>query len=110
MNRDHRVAVLGLLLLVPALLVISTGLLGLDLKLPSALVHPVPLMGGLLVAFALNVLHILRARFGYEEGAIVGTVSFRLRGAGLNLTALGLSSVLLATIVVYLFVENFQPR
>ena len=110
MNRDHRIAILGLVLLLPALLLVSTGLFHLDLTLPGALVHPVPLMGGLLIAFALNGLHLLRARFGYEDGAVVGTMSLRLRGAGLNLTALGLSAVLLATISVYLFVENFQPR
>ena len=110
MNRDHRIAVLGLLLLLPALILVSTGLLHLELNLPGASVHPVPLMGGLLIAFAVNALQILRARFGYQEGAIVGTMSLRLRGAGLNLTALGLSAVLLGTIVVYLVVENFQPR
>ena len=110
MTTDRRIAILGLLLLLPALLLVSTGLLHLDLTLPGALVHPVPLMGGLLIAFALNGLHVLRARFGYKEGAIVGTMSLRLRGAGLNLTALGLSAVLLASIMVYLFAENFQPR
>lgn len=108
MNRDARMAVLGLLLLLPALVLVSTGLL--DLERPDVLVHPVLVMGGLLLAFALNALPLLRVRFGYEEGALVGTLSLRLRGTVLNLTALSLSCVLLATITVYLFVENFQPR
>ncbi len=110
MNRDARVAVLGLLLLLPAVLLVSVGVLQLDLALPALLVHPVPLMGGVLLALALNALSLFRVRFGYDEGALIGTVSVRLRGTGLNLTALGLSCLLLATITVYLFVENFQPR
>ena len=108
MNRDVRAAVLGLLLLLPALVLVSAGLLGLEP--PGALVHPVLVMGGLLLAFALNVLPVLRVRFGHEEGVLVSTVSLRLRRTVLNLTALSLSCLLLATITVYLFVENFQPR
>ena len=108
MTRDARAAVLGLLLLLPALVLVSTGLL--DLERPDVLVHPVLVMGGLLLAFALNALPVLRVRFVYEEGALVGSMSLRLRGTALNLTALGLSSLLLAAITVYAFVENFQPR
>ena len=108
MNRDERVAVLGLVLLLPALVLVSTGLL--DLERPDVLVHPVFVMGGLLLAFALNALPVLRVRFGYEEGGLVGTMSLRLRGTVLNLTALILSCLLLAMITVYLLVENFQPR
>ncbi len=33
-----------------------------------------------------------------------------LRGTALNLMALSLSGLLMATIAAYLFVENFQPR
>ena len=108
MNRDVRAAVLGLLLLLPALVLVSAGLLGLEP--PDALVHPVLVLGGLFLAFALNVLQVLRVRFGREEGVLVSTVSLRLRRTVLNLTALSLSCLLLATITVYLFVENFQPR
>ena len=108
MSTDARVAVVGLLLLLPALVLVSSGLLGLER--PDAVVHPVFVMGGLLIAIALNALPILRVRFGHEEGALVGTVSLRLRGTALNLAALGLGCLLLATITVYLFVENFQPR
>ncbi len=108
MNRDVRMAVLGLLLLLPALVLVTTGLL--DLERPDVLVHPLLVMGGLLLAFALNARPLVRVRFGHEEGALVGTLSLRLRGTALNLTALSLSCLLLATITGYLFVENFQPR
>ena len=108
MSRDVRVAVLGLVLLLPALVLVSSGLLGLER--PDALVHPVLVMGGLLLALALNALPVFRVRFGHEEGALVGTVSLRLRGAVLNLTALSLGCFLFATLTAYLFVENFRPR
>jgi hypothetical protein len=108
MNRDVRVAVLGFALLLPAFVLVSTGLL--HLERPDALVHPILVMGGLLLALGLNALPVFRVRFGHQEGALVGTVSLRLRGTGLNLTALSLSCLLLATITVYLLVENFQPR
>lgn len=108
MNKDVRVAVLGFVLLLPALVLVSSGVLALER--PDALVHPMLVMGGLLLAFALNALPVFRVRFGHEEGALVSTVSLRLRGTVLNLTALSLSCLLLATITVYLLVENFQPR
>ncbi len=108
MVRDARAAVVGFVLLLHALVLVSSGLLGLER--PDAPVHPILVMGGLLLASALNALQVLRVRFGHEEGALVGTVSLRLRGTGLNLMALSLSCLLLATITVYLFVENFQPR
>lgn len=108
MVSDARVAVVGFVLLLPALILVSSGLLGLER--PDALVHPVLVMGGILLAFALNALPVLRVRLGHKEGALVGTVSLRFRGTGLNLVALSLSCLLLATITVYLLVENFQPR
>lgn len=108
MTRNLRVALLGLLLLLPALVLVSSGLFGLER--PDALVHPVLVMGGLLLAFVLNALRVLHVHLGREEGVIVGTMSLRLRGTALNLAALTLSCLLLATITAYLFVENFEPR
>lgn len=108
MVRDMRAGVAGLVLLLPALSLVASGLLG--VKRPDALVHPILVMGGLLLAFALNVVPVLRVRFGHEEGTVVGIVSLRLRRTGLNLMALSLSCLLLAIIMVYLLVENFQPR
>jgi hypothetical protein len=108
MTRDLRVAVLGLLLLLPALLLVSSGLLGVEPT--DILVYPVLVMGGLLLGVGLNALRVLRVHLGREEGAIVGTMSLRLRGTALNLAALTLSCLLLASIAAYLFVENFEPR
>ena len=108
MNRNLQVAVTGFLLLLPALLLASSGFL--RLEPPAALIHPVLVMGGLLLAFTLNVLSVLRVRFGQDEGTLVGTISVRVRGNAMNLVALILSCLLFATITAYLFVENIQPR
>lgn len=105
-----RTAVLGLLLVLPALILVSTGLLDLQVELPGTLIHPVLVMGSILVAFAVNAFPLFRVRPGVDGDALVGTMSLRLRGTSLNLAAVGLSTLLLAVIVVYLFVENFQPR
>ncbi|MGH7568550.1 MAG: hypothetical protein ACREL9_06210 [Gemmatimonadales bacterium] len=96
MNRNVRVAGLELLLLLPALILVSSGLLGLER--PAALVHPVLVMGGLLLALTLNALSVLRIRFGQDEGNLVATISVRVRGSAMDLTALILSGLLLAII------------
>jgi hypothetical protein len=108
MSRDVITAVLGFVLLLPALVLVLSGILGLEPA--GALVHPVLVMGGLLLALAVNAILLFRVRFGQEEGALIGTVSLRLRGTALNLTALSLSCLLLASVTAYLLVENFQPR
>jgi hypothetical protein len=108
MTRELRVALVGLVLLTPAILLVGSGVLGLER--PDALVHPVLVMGGVLGAVVLNALSVLRVHVEYEQGALVGTMSLRMRGAAINLVALGLSGLLLASIVLYLFLENFQPR
>jgi hypothetical protein len=108
MNRNVQVAIVGFLLLLPALVLASCGFLGLEP--PAALVHPVLVMGGLLLNFGLNALAVLRVRFGHNEGALVATISVRVRGSVLNLTAFVLCCLLFATITAYVFVENFQPR
>jgi len=106
MNRERRFGLLGFLLLLPALILVSTGML--EVEVPGALVHPVLVMGGIALALALNALPVLRLRFAPEEGALIGTL--RLRGTGLNLGALILGGLLLAVITAYLLVENYQPR
>jgi hypothetical protein len=104
----HVHAAAGLVLLSPALILVSSGLLGLDR--PGALVHPVLVMGGLALALTVNALPVLRIRVRGEGESLVGTIAVRTRGAALNLLALAAGGVLLATITAYLFLENFQPR
>jgi hypothetical protein len=108
MKRNGQVAIVSFLLLLPALVLASYGFLGLEP--PAAVVHPVLVMGGLLLAFAVNALAVLRVRFGHDEDALMATISVRVRGSVLNLTAFVLCCLLFATIAAYLFVENFRPR
>lgn len=108
MNRSFQVAVASYVLLLPALVLAASG--GLGLEPPAALIHPVLVMGGMLLAFTLNAMSVLRIRVGHDEGTLVGTISVRVRGNAMNLTTLMLSCLLFTTITAYLFVENFQPR
>ena len=108
LKRDPKVAVIGFVLFLPALILVSTGLF--DLERPDAVVHPILVMSGLFLAFALNAMAVLRINFGRESGKLVGTVAERIRGSAMNLMALAVSCLLLAAITAYLFVENFQPR
>ena len=108
MNRHTQIAVAGYLLLLPAFVLVSTGLL--DLERPDALVHPILVMGGVCSALAINALPVLRFNFATDGDSLSAAISLRVRGRGMNLTALMMSGLLLATITAYLFVENFQPR
>jgi cobalamin biosynthesis protein CobD/CbiB len=109
-NRHMQVATVGFVLLLPALILVSTGLLDSDVRLPAALVHPVVVMGGLLLTFMLNAWSVARVGIRKDDGSVVGTMSVRVRGSMMNLAAIGVSCLLVAIITAYLFVENFQPR
>jgi hypothetical protein len=108
MSGNIHIAIMGFFLLLPALVLCLSGLLGLEP--PAALIHPVLVMGGLFLAFGLNAMAILQVRFGHSEGTLVARISIRMRGTVLNLTAFALCCFLFATMTVYLFLENFRPR
>ena len=72
------------------------------------LVSPVVLFGGLGLALALNAYAVLRLDVCREDGAIVGTV--RLEARFWNIAVAGVSLLLLATLVGYVFAENFVYR
>ena len=110
MNRDTQLAIGGFVFLLPALVLVSTGLADSDIRLPAALVHPVVVMGGLLLAFMLNAWSVFRFGVRQDGGDLVSTMSVRVRGTAMNLAAIGMSCFLVAIITAYLFVENFQPR
>lgn len=105
-----RLAGLGLLLSLPALALVTSGLLqsvvGREaLRPPEALLHPVLVLGGLLAALALNALPTLRLTRQSDAGALVLRLAVRRRAA--NLAALGLAGGLLAALLLYAFAENF---
>jgi len=108
MKKSFLLPVASFALLLPALVLEGSGFLG--VRPPAALIHPVLVMGGMLLAVALNAMSVLRIRVGQNDGTLVGTMSVRWRGNAMNLTVLMIGLLLFTTIIAYLFVENFQPR
>ena len=106
MRRDAIMAGTGAVALLPALVLVSAGLAGLNA--PHFLVGPVWVMGGLFVALLTSLLAATRWEFRREADGIQLSCTIRKRLANLVVLVIGLG--LLATITVYLFVENFQPR
>ena len=100
--RPYRLALASGILIFPALLLCLSGLL--QLSASNVLIHPVLVLGGLILAIGLNMMPVLKAQM--DEGNVVSVV--RIKGRLLNLSLLGLSLLLLATIMVYGFVENFR--
>ncbi|MGH2606839.1 MAG: permease prefix domain 2-containing transporter [Anaerolineales bacterium] len=116
-----RQALLGLVLIAPALLLVITGVLQSAGVLSEAaargladpatgllrgLYHPAVILGGLLLAFALNVRPVLRVDLKRHAQTIVGTVT--VRGRLWNLISVGLALALLGGILGYAFVENYK--
>jgi hypothetical protein len=66
MNRQAQISIAGFALLLPALVLVTSGVLELDQ--PAALVHPVLVMGGLFGGLALNAIQVVRIRVGLEGG------------------------------------------
>ena len=108
MNNRQRFAVLGLLFLLPAFLVVSSGLL--RLPVPEALISPVLVLPGLAGAFLVGAIGILRVRREHELNGGPAAISIRIEARLLNLAVIALSLVLTAVIAAYLFVENFHSR
>jgi hypothetical protein len=108
MQKSSRLAVVGFALVLPACLVCLSGLL--RFHVPDALIHPALVVGGLLMALALNLLPVLRMSTRREDGSLVGTVGLRIEGGLLNLAVAAASLLMTAVILMYLFLENFQPR
>ena len=114
MSRQNRkIAVLGVFLIIPALILCAAGaaqsLLGMNgfsnaINFELFIFDPALLMGGLFLAFALNLLTI--ARLKIQNGNLTG--SLILRGRLLNLGLLTSVSLLLCSIFLYLLAENFQ--
>jgi hypothetical protein len=96
----------GILGLIPAMILVGAGVL--DQQVPPALVHPVLVMGGLAVALAASFVAVTHWEVRNGSGILRVVCTIRKRPA--DLLVLGTALLLLATITVYLFVENYQPR
>jgi hypothetical protein len=73
-------------------------------------VHPVVLVIGLTAALLLNLSTVVSAKARCKNGVLLGRVVIRVQGRLLNLAVIAIAVLLVGTIAVYLFVENFAPR
>ncbi len=108
-ERSLLLATLGFVLSLPALLLFISGMLqsfaGSEVMLlPEPLLHPVVILGGILLAGLLNAWATLRVRV--EDGEGRTTLSLDIAHKKANLAVLGLGLFLLGAIFTYLFVEN----
>lgn len=108
MKNDYRLAIVGLVLLLPVSILISSSLLRFNVS--SLLIHPVGVMGGLLLALVLNLVAVLRLETEQHEDGHIAAVTIRIWTRPLNLAVLAVCAVLLVTVLGYAFVENFRPR
>lgn len=104
MDKTAGRSMIGLVFLAPALILVTTGVFGLNA--PDALIHPALVLGGVFLSLLLNVWPVLRIELDYEKGVVVGALRLRVRGAVTNLAVLGLGAGLLGTIMLYLVAEN----
>ena len=102
LGRPGKLAVVGGVFILPAFLLCLSGLL--QLSASNVLIHPVLVLGGLMLAIGLNMMPVLKTQI--DEGNSVGVV--RIKGRLLNLSLLVLSLLLLTAIMVYGFIENFR--
>ncbi len=118
----HKLAALGFLLTIPALIIFIPGILqtglgltqlndGLDALLAQfralkLIIHPIVVLGGLFLALSLNVMPVIQAKFQLNDGNLVSVIT--IKGKLLNLGMMALALFLTAALLLYAFVENFQ--
>ena len=112
-KNDKKIAVTGLVLIVPAILLCVGGLLQSFLGITSVsnalnyqsfIFSTFVILGGLFVAFLINMLSIFHIK--YQNGDIIGTL--RIKGKLINLLIIGAIVLFGSIIFLYLLVENFQ--
>lgn len=112
-KNDKKIAIAGLVLIVPAILLCVGGLLqaffGITsvsnaLNYQSFIFSPFVILGGLFVAFVINLLSIFHIK--YQDADIVSTL--HIKGKLINLVIIGAIAFLGSIIFLYLLVENFQ--
>ena len=112
-QQNYKMAGLGLVLIIPALILCTGGLalslLGMNafssaINFDLFIFNPAVLLGGLFLAFILNLLVVAPVKI--QDGSL--TAAIRLRGKVLNLGLLTCIGLLLSIIFLYLLAENFQ--
>ena len=125
-KKYHNLAIVGFVLDIPGSIIVSAGLLqvGLGLrqvsdfldalfaKFPALniLIHPVVVIGGLVLAIGLNMIPIFQIKLQPQQDGLVTVITTQWRI--FNIAILALSLFLFSALLLYAFVENFQvlPR
>lgn len=108
MTKRKILSIFGFLAILPSLLLVVMGLSGLE---PVAILdNPFVVLGGLGLALITNVPLVADFNTYLEKGDFVGSLTLKLKNGLVNLSVIILSFILLGTITLYLFLENFQPR
>jgi hypothetical protein len=121
-KKNTRLFLIGLILVLPAMLIVIPGLLQSGLsslalndaidaafaRLPvlELLIHPIVILGGLLVAFLLNAWQVIDVHLDREPGRVVGRLGVNLYPLHLGMVLFSLGIV--GIIFLYLLAENFQ--
>jgi hypothetical protein len=108
MSTHARRALGGFVLLAPACTLVISGLL--RLEPPDALVHPIIFVIGLTAALVLNLTTAVSAKARCQNGSLFGGVMIQVEGRLLNLAVIAIALLLVGSMALYLFVENFAPR
>lgn len=113
MRKNHLLVLLGILLVLPAFILVLGGVaqsgfgvtkINDALNFNLIIFHPAVIMGGLVLAFILNLLPVVQ--FKYQDGILTSTLTIRNRL--LNVGLAGCIGLLVAAIIIYLLAENFQ--
>ena len=106
LRRAGILTALGVLGMLPALLLVAAGLTG--QRPPHLLVHPILVLGGLAASFAASFVAVTHWELNNRSAELRFEVWIRKRP--LDLAIMFTSVGLLAIILVYSFLENYQPR
>lgn len=101
-------AAAGALALIPSVVLIGFGVLG--LAVPRIVTHPIVVLGGVAFALVVNVAASFRLRAEATEDGLAIECDLRLRYRGANRVVIIAAGTIAALILVYLIGENFGPR
>lgn len=102
MKQNYGVALTSGLFLVPALLLICSGLL--HLEPPAGVTAPVFVVGGLLLAFAANA--AISIQLGLSHGQRLMPALRHRPDSAINLLFMATAAILLLVIAAYVIIEN----
>jgi hypothetical protein len=118
---NTHIAIIGFILIIPALVLASCGILYsvfglesandlndvfLETPLVGTLFSPIIIIGGPMIAFVLNAYHLCHVKL--EMAGRTATISLSIKGSIANLIPASAGAFLIFIILLYGFVENFE--